>query len=1059
MNFTKKHIFILGLIIAAILLSIYMYKTHKTLQTHQTLPVPVKSASTSTDSDFLNFDTELSTPDLKAKYVKLSNRKDARHILTADTNPEYMICREKPVSGINMNSVLSSLGSGSTGTATGLVIEDPAVGIYNKDFGCITHKGRADQYNIIETNYQYTWSPTIPKYPMYNICGVDILCLKPTPPSTTLDTQNLYAKQFVYDPLEGWLRPIGSTNFCVATDKETESFVFLAECSDTRVWNKWDCTNGLTEIKLRKDPRRRIAYEISFDKVLTRVFLTDQFVPSVCPNGEKYCIGDNNERIVDDIGFTYINVTWLRDVENQLFKIQPSSVPSSYQLYSSDISSLDYALGVHKVIGTYKTYKTNTDSSTVCQISPEFNDIVNVWSNISYLKKEFNQLLTNKSPIINPFKGLDYTDNKDSYKSVPYYKGPIVDNIYKLAVSKQGFVQFNSNGNIVYNPTCDQQYITLFSFEVIETGNKFYSHSTKINVLIYNSVDGVNLTTRTGLLAYNPNTNKIYFDQQPSQVGYQHIFYVRGTKNKPILFPKLSQNNVIYDFYYYILVDIPDPKNFIFPYDAYTRFIDCWSFSMPRTFPPVNSRANMSTNLIPNYLGFTVYTYLGRYLKQFETKDSIAVGVRNGNSLVISPDGTNPWGLYYLPVSGLSDVTNWKTTENYTQKLMSTAQQETDKAFINDKYITDQSDLNLVELARDYYIYPDGKTREFLYSHIRNSEFPVPRKITPYSKNLAIQDTTNNCLWVVGNIFPVEWESLYPGSKEYIGEIGPNCKMGGAPDGSVCRKIHRMYINKTTTPNTITGVPPGNDIFNFERIKAVLSTNQFEKEWNVDNTIFTFGTSENIWESAYTKEHKNLFGRIYKVPYDRLYKSPDKLLWIERDEFQENFKGMYKIIYKIYKQYRPTKDIIDSSGRTIQVEDMSVDPIPYMFRRFIEITYQNSTITIPLGIRHRSIGIYNDTTYNTNWRDDFGYKKAPIPNIEDLSFIIQNTLTQMSISFTPEVIEYLAVTWLFYMDNYSNIYNMNRLGEYLNYIKTRINKSSWIINNIINIDPSQTGWR
>jgi hypothetical protein len=54
--------------------------------------------------------------------------------------------------------------------------------------------------------------------------------------------------------------------------------------------------------------------------------------------------------------------------------------------------------------------------------------------------------------------------------------------------------------------------------------------------------------------------------------------------------------------------------------------------------------------------------YRGRYLKAFETQDYVPVAIQNG-SLVYSPNQTNPWGLYGLPINGLSDVSNWGSPE------------------------------------------------------------------------------------------------------------------------------------------------------------------------------------------------------------------------------------------------------------------------------------------------------------------------------------------------------------------------------------------------------------
>jgi hypothetical protein len=897
----------------------FAYNTYKQAQI---APVAMQSQISPTDAGFLEFDANLSTPNLNAKYIKFNSVKNARHILITDTNPEYMICQEqKPGTG--------------TGTGTGTMQNDRVFGIYHKDTGCITHKGRADQYNIIETNYQFTWSPTLPKYPMYNICGVDVVCVKPISQTNTLDSENIYAKQFVYDPTEGFIRPIGSTNLCVATDKESERYIFLAECSDTRVLNRWICTSGETEIRLRDDPSRRIAYEISDNGHFTRVFLTDLFPEDA-------------------------DIYWIRDVETQLFKTKTNNL----------------AMGVHKITGTYKQLNNNY----VCQIASEYNNIVDVWSNISFLKKEFTNSLTHKSAIINPFKNKTRVEGKDKYTDRILFKGPTLEG-FKFLVNQNGFVQLNMlNNNFINNEVCSEQYKTIFYFETIKSGvEKYFARSVRIHILIYSLTE----STKRGFVSYDASRKKFIVDFAMNRHEDYYIFFVRGPYNQPIFYPKTDRSLPL-TFPFECIGHIEDSNNCIFPYDDYITCWNCWSYALPRTFKnPVNSRQNISKNLIPNYFAINVYSFTGRYLKEFETKDRVIVGIRNGQ-LIYSPDQTP---LYYLP-TGLSTVSMWKNVSNTTPLESRTYQQ-------------------IIDLAEEYLV-PNAVRKGHTERINSIKALGFPSAPGAFGKHVMLQDITNNCVWIVNNTFPPEWNNLYPLQPQTFKRI--------------------MYTY------TGTGIPPG-------------------KEDKVDNSIFYFGTSEDIFLSAYDKQHLNLFGSVYRITYDKLYKAPDSTLWF--DLTQATDKGMYKIIYKIYKSYTFTKEIIVSGKRTI-VEDTSIPPIPYMFRRFMEITYQGNTISLPMGIRYKGIGIYNDTyVTDTYWRDDYGYDQPPIPIFEDMKFIIQNALNQASISISDDALEFFTIVWLKYMDLDFNRYNISTLGNYINYVYKRTNKKSWIINDIVNITPDQ----
>lgn len=584
-------------------------------------------------TDFIDFDKNLSTPDLNVKYIKVGKLKDLNYILPTEKNNEHLICQD---------------------------ITTKDTGVWNQNTGCMTSKGRTFNYGLIDSNYQYSWVPTPSKYPLFNACGVDVICLRPITP----ELQNV--NQFVYN--DGYIRPIGSTSLCVATDKETMRFIFLAACSDSNVFNRWDCNVGNTEIKLRADLTRRIAYEKSNNQSFSRVFLTDQ---------------DEN-----------VNTSWVWDNANNLFKVN------------------DYAMSIYKVIGSVKKIN-NTD---VCQIASEYNNLTNMWSNISYLQREFTQSALFQSALINPYKGQDIIDGAvDKYTDKTYLK-KILDNGTWIFVSNNGFLQIDENTNtLTFNRICSEQYRWVFRIEVVKYGDKFNAHSIKIHAI---SV-GRNPPLQ-GLLTYNSNKTGFIVDFQKNRRDDEYIFYAKsGTRSfnflRPIYNTEITWDNSVnglrlqnipnlwsrnyWNFYIQfptlypklfrnISIPFPEfscsasaggaPDYYFFKYDAYINCMDCWSYQVPRTFPSINTN---DLN-IPYYYIIPIYMYKGRYLKAFETQDHVPVAFQNG-SLVYSPQQTDPWGLYALPLQGLSDVSNWGYSE------------------------------------------------------------------PPYTRHAAIQDNTNNCLWVI----------------------------------------------------------------------------------------------------------------------------------------------------------------------------------------------------------------------------------------------------------------------------------------------------------------------
>ena len=869
----------IGIIIAILgtYMYTYMYDNKSIFQrtTDGGISVPPRT------TDFLEFDTELSTPDLNTKYIKYGNLKDIEHIVPVNNDIQYLICRDNQTKN---------------------------KGIWNQETGCMTATGRSNDYGIIDSNYQYTWVPTRPKLLFDNICSIDTICLRPI-------TQEFnQVNKFVYN--DGFIRPIGSTSLCLSTDKRNMRYIFLASSLDTNVYNKWDCNQGNTEIVLRAYTFKRIAYEISDNEKFSRLFLSDQE--------------------------TNVNTNWFWDFQNNLFTVG------------------DKAMSLYKVSGTVGTTNNNT---TVCQIASEYNDMVAVENNILYLKREFTNSATHLSALNNNYKGKTIVDGAPDKYTLKTYPQILLPNVYCLFVSSLGFLQVNESTNtLVFNSSGSEQYKWLFRFEDVSKGDKYTGYQVKIYVRSVGRTPVIE-----GLLTCNTSKNNFIVDFQKNRQEDDYIFRVKYESTQklfyrtamgnsypsihvireqtdydmPFFYPKYTTNRI--DLKISCISGINSPDDFMFPFDMYENCYNVWSNRLPRTFQSITSISDVS---IPfNYM-FPVYVYKGRYLKDFESNNYVPVGFRGGN-LVISPTGTDPWGLYGLPTN-LSNISNWGLS--------------------------------------------------------------TPR----YSIGIAFSDEANNCIWVV-NEENMSLESLSSEQLNRIIEspIGTTIDIGS----DTIALLQSVYLRH------ITGTDSGSYI-----------------------------------ESQEINKLANRPFKVYKISYisGEIAVSEDNLLWVKSPT------QLYSAtcVEKTLKMYQFTKVV-----NGITVIDTSRPPQPYLLQRVFRITYGNSIIEVPLGIRYKAIGAYNDNSiYNYSRYRDFYDRNNPnipgqiIPNIQILSLIIKNELQTLSIIASDDAIEWLAIRWFRAMDvgtdsivkNEDSRYNLNTLKNWLTGIRNINGKNNWTIYDVIN---------